>query len=191
MPQQEMQKQNSKDNERHRGDREQRSSSIEKTEKAGLAGPIGLMRRMGEDMDQFFNEFFGISPWARRVRSFGAGLLDMDTRWPQIEVHQKGNKLVVVADLPGMSKDDLSVEVRDQILCISGERHEESESKDRGYRHSERAYGSFCRTVPLPRGAKAETASASFEKGVLQIEIEAPVEASRIRRVEVREPPSH
>jgi HSP20 family protein len=65
--------------------------------------------------------------------------------------------------------DEVKVEVTDDILTISGERKEEKEEKREGYYHSERSYGSFYRQIPLPDGAKTETAKAEFTDGVLEI----------------------
>jgi HSP20 family protein len=152
------------------------------------------MRRFGEDMDRLFNEFFGssMSRWSDfPTRGFASGLTESGY-WPEIEVHQTGDKLVIKADVPGLKKEDVSVEVRDNELCISGERKSESERQEGGYYRTERSYGSFCRTIPLPEGVKAESASATFKDGVLQIEIEAPAATQgRGRRIEVREGNPH
>ena len=146
-------------------------------------GPFSMMRRFGEEMDRLFESFWGLGrrQWPDWSESFG-----QVTRWPQVEVTREGNKFVVKADIPGLEKEDVKVELRDDELCISGERREESERAEGGYYRSERSYGSFCRVVALPQGAKPETASASFENGVLRVEMEAPSEAARGRRIEVR-----
>ncbi len=133
------------------------------------AGPFSLMRRLGEQMDRMFRTAL----------------------WPQIEVSHRDNKLVVTADIPGLKREDVNVEVREKELVISGERRSESEQRRPGYYRSERSYGSFKRTIPLPEGSKLETASATFDKGVLRIEIEAPTEQVTGRRIEVREGNPH
>jgi len=141
------------------------------------------MRRLSEDMDQLFGGVFGLAPSAWQEWPSLAGT----TGWPQIEVSQEGKKLVVQADVPGLKKEDVKVEVRDGELCISGERRTESERKEGGYYRSERSYGSFCRVVPLPQGAKPDTTSANFKDGVLRVEMEAPeTEANRGRRIEIQ-----
>jgi HSP20 family protein len=153
----------------------------------GRAGPLGLMRRLTEDMDRFFGGFFGMRPWEERPFFDLRGLAD----WPELEVYRRDSKLVVRADVPGLRKEDVSVEVRDDRLCIAGERRLESEQTGREYYRAERSYGSFCRTIRLPEGAKVDTASATFQNGVLEVEIEVPEQAPRGRRIEVREQPSH
>jgi HSP20 family protein len=140
------------------------------------------MRRLSDDMDRLFEGFLGSGPsgWPEWPRT-----LSRATSWPEIEVSQKGDKLIVQADVPGLKKEDVNVEVRDNELCISGERRSESERTEGGYYQSERSYGSFCRVVPLPEGAKPDTTSATFKDGVLRVEIEAP-ETRPGRRIEVR-----
>ena len=71
-----------------------------------------------------------------------------------------------------MKLEDVNVEIRDNALCISGDRRSEHESNEGGVYRSERSYGSFSRTIPLPEGAKPETAIATFENGVLKVELE-------------------
>jgi HSP20 family protein len=145
-----------------------------------------LMRRLSDDMDRIFGGLFGTTRWVERPFDIG------DLRgWPEIEVHRRDDKLVVRADVPGLSREDVTVEIRDNELSISGERRHESEHTEGDYYRTERSYGTFSRTIPLPEGAIADTASASFQNGVLEIEIDVPAQTPRGRRIEVRERPSH
>ena len=104
---------------------------------------------------------------------------------PQVEVLQRGGNLVVRADLPGLRSDDVRVEVDNGALTISGERSYLAEDDDEGVFHSERVYGSFVRTIPLPQGVNPEDVQARFADGVLEVTVPLPKE-SRSRRVEVR-----
>lgn len=107
---------------------------------------------------------------------------------PQIETFQRGDQFVVRADLPGMKKDDVNIELTDDTLTIEGERREQREEDREGYYRSERSYGTFCRVVPLPEGAITESAKANFNNGVLEVTVQAPPrEVSRKRRVEISE----
>ena len=174
-------------------ERTSRDSGALRRETQG-GGPFSLMRRFSEDMDRMFENFFGSSPFRRGAWSEGLtwpGGSAQTSYWPEVEVHHSGDKLVVQADVPGLKKDDISVEVRDGELCISGERRSESERTEGGYYRSERSYGNFCRTIPLPQGAKPDTASATFENGVLKIEMEAAGGQPQGRRIEVREGNAH
>lgn len=99
---------------------------------------------------------------------------------------QRGNELVIRADLPGLNADDVTVEISDDTITISGERQEERADQNNGVYRYERAYGAFFREIPLPEGAIADQAKASFKDGVLEIAVPAPPEqVSRGRRLEI------
>jgi HSP20 family protein len=143
-------------------------------------GPFARMRRMQEDMDRLFSGFGASRGLSRQGRDF-------DIDWsPAIEAFQRGNEFVVRAEIPGLSRDDLTVEVGDDALTIRGERKYDHEEEREGVVHSERAYGSFYRMVPLPDGALPDTARANFKDGVLEIAIQAPShDVRRGRRIEI------
>jgi HSP20 family protein len=132
-----------------------------------------------------------MDPIQRIFNSFGLGAAgnrigDWDMWSPQIETFQRADQLVVRADLPGLSKDDVNVEVTDDAIVISGERRHEFEDERDGIYRSERSYGSFYRTIPLPEGAIADNAKADFKDGVLEITMPAPPrDARRGRRIEI------
>jgi HSP20 family protein len=101
---------------------------------------------------------------------------------------QKGDRFTIRAELPGLKKDDVQVELTEEAVTLRGERREEHEEEREGYYHSEREYGQFHRTIPLPEGVIAETAQASFRNGVLEITMQAaPAEASRGRTLEIQD----
>ena len=106
---------------------------------------------------------------------------------PQIELFQRGDQIVVRADLPGLNKDDVDVEVHEGVLTISGERREQHEDRGEGFYHSERSYGSFQRSIPLPEGVNEEQINAQFRDGVLEVTIPVPrQEQQRGRRIDIR-----
>lgn len=144
-------------------------------------GPFAMMRRMQEDMDRLFGSFLG----GRGGPAFFTEGERAD--WlPAIEAFQRGNEFVVRADVPGLSREDLSVEMGDDALTISGERRHDRQEEREGVYRSERTYGSFCRVIPLPEGAVAESAKADFKDGVLEVVIQAPSkEVRRGRRIEI------
>jgi HSP20 family protein len=145
-------------------------------------GPFSLMRRMQEDMDRLFGDVWG---GRRQWPSFFTQ--EGRAEWaPAIEAFQRGNEFVVRADVPGLSRDDLSVEIGDDALTIQGERKYDQEEEREGVFRSERGYGAFCRVVPLPEGAVSESAKANFKDGVLEIVVQAPSqEVRRGRRIEI------
>lgn len=145
--------------------------------------PFGLVRRFAEDMERMFEDFGDF-----RFPKFFTRELDQVGWMPKIEVFQLNGKLTVRADLPGLKKDDVKVEVTEKALTISGERKEEKDEKREGYYHSERTYGTFYRQIPLPEGVKVETANAKFTDGVLEITMEAPKAEPSTRRLEIKGP---
>jgi HSP20 family protein len=147
-----------------------------------------MMRRISEDMDQLFESFgFGRSGFPT---AFGpadlAGLEGTASLWtPHIEVYEREGKLVINADLPGVKKEDVHAEITPDAVTIRGQRKQEKTSSEGGLYRSERSYGAFYRTVPLPEGVDAESASASFRDGVLQIEMDAPQRPARGRTLQI------
>jgi HSP20 family protein len=157
------------------------------------SGPFAFMRRFGEEMDRLFEDFgFGrgwLAPsFGRDFFPAGFGESGRPVWSPQVEVFERGGQLVVRADLPGMSKDDVKVEVADDAITVSGERRSEHEEQGEGFYRSERSYGSFYRQIPLPEGVSADDAHATFRDGVLEITMQAPRrETRRSRRLEIKE----
>jgi len=106
-------------------------------------------------------------------------------RWvPAMDLVESGDDLVLRADLPGLERDDVTIEVKDNVLTISGERKAEHEEKSEGYYRVERSFGSFSRALTLPKGVDADKITAQFEKGVLEVRIPKPEEA-KAHRVEI------
>ncbi len=98
-------------------------------------------------------------------------------RWmPATDVVEAEDHYVLRADLPGLSEEDVTIEVEDRILTVSGERKSENETTQSGYHRVERAFGSFSRSVTLPEGVDTDAIAASFDKGVLEIRIPKPAQ---------------
>jgi HSP20 family protein len=160
-----------------------------------IGSPFAFMRRFAEDMDHLFEEFGLESGWhipsfvtrSREMLRRGSGLVPAE--WsPKIDVLQREGQFVVRVDLPGMSKDDVKVEVTDGVVTIHGERKQEKKEERKGYCYSECSYGSFYRAIPLPDGAEASKATAEFRKGVLEVTVPAAMPpVSKAKRLEVRE----
>jgi HSP20 family protein len=155
------------------------------------------MQRMTEDMDCLFEQFgfprMGItssfSPALDRdvQRSSSTGGANAALWSPQVEVRKRDDKLVIRADLPGVKKEDLHVDVEDDVLVLSGERRDEHEESRDGYYRSERSYGEFYRAIPLPEGVSTEQVDATFKDGVLEVAIPAPKQEDRApKRIPIR-----
>ena len=154
-------------------------------DRAALSDPFTLMQRMSADMDRLFEQFgFG---GGLAAPSLGTNALAQGTWSPQIETFRRGDQLVIRADVPGVRKEDLHVEVDDGVLTLSGERRSESEENRDGYYRSERSYGQFQRSIALPEGISADQCQASFNDGVLEVTLPAPKEQERTaKRIEIR-----
>ena len=95
---------------------------------------------------------------------------------------------MIRADLPGLCKEDVKVEVSDDMITIEGERKQEKKEEREGCYYSECSYGSFYRVIPLPEGADASKATAEFHNGVLEVAVPAPsLPEPKARRLEVKE----
>jgi HSP20 family protein len=146
--------------------------------------PFSVMNRFADEMERIFGGFgFGHGPLTPRGWGMG-GQFDWS---PQIEVHERDGQFIVRADLPGLSTDDVKVDINDDALTIRGERKQEHEENREGFYRSERSYGSFFRSIPLPEGVNAEEAKASFRDGVLEITMPAPQRTERRgRQIEIK-----
>lgn len=132
--------------------------------------PFNMLRQMTSELDRMLDE-----PWTLfRWPSADAASPDAPIWAPKVDVVMKDNTLFTRVDLPGMKKEDVRVEVEDGYLTLSGERKKETrETKDNVYRE-EREYGSFCRSVPLPKGVKIDDVKATFNNGVLEVTMPVP-----------------
>lgn len=106
-------------------------------------------------------------------------------RWsPAMDLVEGDDHFVLRADLPGLSEGDVDIEVRDNVLRVSGERKAEHERAERGWHRVERSFGRFSRTLSLPEGIDPDAISASFDRGVLEIRVPKP-EERKPRRVQI------
>ena len=96
---------------------------------------------------------------------------------PAVNVYDKNGHLMVEAELPGVKKEDISVQVENGVLTLKGERKEEKEIKEKDYYRCERAYGSFSRSFSLPPGADDKHIEASYKDGVLILKVPKTEEA--------------
>ena len=101
-----------------------------------------------------------------------------------MDLVETGEHFVLKADLPGITENDVNIEVENNILTVSGERKTEHEEKHEGYYRLERATGAFARSLTLPEGIDAEAVSATFDNGVLEMRIPKPIQAQP-RKVQI------
>jgi HSP20 family protein len=132
------------------------------------ANPFTFMRRISDEMERVFAS--SLPGW---------GMTESAAWSPNIEVTEREGQLRVYADLPGLNKEDVKVEVTPEGLVIQGERKREHEEHEQGRYRSERSYGAFYRRIPLPESANVDQARAEFHNGILEISIPVPEEKQK------------
>ena len=145
--------------------------------------PFSLMRQGLDEMERWWGRMSpstGGRGWMSQVaQQFGDWM-------PAIEAFQRGDEFVIRAEVPGMTRQDLTVEAGDDSLTIRGERKHEREEDREGVFWSERNYGSFTRTIPLPPGTISDSAKATFTNGILEVVMKAPsAETRRGRKIDI------
>ena len=115
---------------------------------------------------------------------FDAGNAETQRFAPAMDLVEADDHFVLRADLPGLSEEDVSIEVQDNALTISGERKSEHEQRQRGWYRVERSFGRFSRSLTLPEGVDPEQIAASFDRGVLEVRIPKP-EERKPRRISI------
>ena len=144
--------------------------------------PFEELRRMQERMYRIFGE---IEPSFMERKMLPATGGELATVEPFVDVIDKGDKVVVAADVPGVEKEDLSVNISGDRLEISAERKKEAEEKKEGYVRRERTYTSYYRSIPLPTEVDGDKADATFENGVLEISM-PKVKAIEKKKIEIK-----
>ncbi len=131
--------------------------------------PFRDVSTLQDRINRIFNESFG------RTRDFDdeVGLYD----WrPPVDIYETGDGIVLKVELPGINKDDVSVEVKDNVLTLKGERLLDPAIKDEHYYRKERSFGKFNRSFSLQEQIKPDLIKATFKDGVLTVEIPRPEE---------------
>ena len=143
--------------------------------------PFGLLEEMQEEMARLWGEAWprATGPLALPFRRSWLGRVSWT---PRIDVFEKGGKLVIQAELPGVDKKDIEVTIVDGDLVIQGERRAEKEVREEDYVRIERTHGSFYRRIPLPFDVDVDKIEARFADGVLEIQIPQPAEEPRTAR---------
>jgi len=133
--------------------------------------PIRELDSLQGDMNRLFDRFFD-----NRTAN------GTSRRWiPAMDLVETEEHLVLRGDLPGLTEDDIDIEIKDNVLTVSGDRKAESEEKGEGYHRVERAFGNFSRSLSLPQGIDPDRVEAGFDKGVLEVRIPKPAEAKPTR----------
>jgi HSP20 family protein len=136
--------------------------------------PIRELSSLQTEMNRLFNAAFDTPGGGGGAR-----------RWtPAMDLVETDEHFVLRADLPGVAESDVKIELDDNVLTVSGERKAEHEEKREGFYRVERSFGSFSRTLTLPKGVDPEGVSAAFSQGVLEVRIPKP-EQRKPRRIAI------
>ena len=134
--------------------------------------PFEGLARWIDDLDTWFDNDFFTKPF--------------EMKWtPAVDIEEKDGKYMVKADLPGLNKGDIHLELHDGYLTLKGERKSEHEEKKEDYRRIERTYGSFQRTFSVPEGVTEKDIKAKYHDGVLELTIQAP-KAEKPKAIDVK-----
>ncbi len=140
--------------------------------------PVRELNTLQSEVNRLFNTFFD----APAPTNAGAAAA---RRWvPAMDLIETPDAFVLHADLPGLSEDDVNIELDDNVLTISGERKADHETRKEGYYRVERSWGHFARSLTLPEGVDPESVQASFDRGVLEVRIPKP-EQRKPRKVSI------
>ncbi|NIM04902.1 MAG: Hsp20 family protein [Armatimonadetes bacterium] len=141
--------------------------------------PLSGLSRLHEEMDRLFEG---------TMRPFwpGRGEVELEGyRLPTIDLEETDEEIVLKAELPGVDKKDLNVEVLPESVSLKAETSEEKEVKEKAYHRRERSYRSFQRVIPLPQEVKSAKAKASFKDGLLEVHLPKAEAAKAAKAVKV------
>ena len=138
---------------------------------------LPTLARMEREMNRLFSDFFGEGPRFLWPRWSSGGLEGYQA--PVVDVYEEKDDIVVKAELPGLTKDDIEVNVTDHQLTLKGEKKKKEETKEDDYYRCERSFGSFSRVLELPAEIQTDKAKASFKDGLLEIRVPKTEEAKK------------
>jgi len=132
-----------------------------------------------DEINRVFDSFWSRTPALREDWDFP------ERAWsPNVDIEETDKEIIVTAELPGMSKEGIKVDIQDNTLTISGEKKQEKEAKERNYYRLERRYGSFQRSFMIPAEIDRDKVKASYRNGVLKVVL-PKTEESQTRRIAV------
>lgn len=140
--------------------------------------PFSDLEKIQDEMNKLFN--FSLARWPQREVSL------LEKAWfPAIDLYDLKDNILVKADLPGMTKDDIDISIQDNLLVIKGEKKQKKEVKEGNLIKTERFYGTFNRTVSLPAEIDLDKVSATYKEGVLELNLPKK-EESKPKQISVK-----
>jgi HSP20 family protein len=141
--------------------------------------PLSEMTRWQREMERMFDDFFGRRWEPFRVARWLPSGVGVSPPSVELDVYEEKEEIVAKAEVPGLEKEDIEVSIADSTLTIKGEKKKEEEVKEEDYYRLELSYGSFVRSVELPREVQTDKVKATFKNGVLEIRMPKSEEAKK------------
>ena len=144
--------------------------------------------QLHDEIDRVFNEaFHSFGMPSLRSKLFSENdLYNVDFFKPNTNISTDEDNYLISVEIPGMDEKDLNIELKDNVLIIKGNKHEEKQEKETNYYRSERYYGTFQRVLSIPSDAKTEAIAANMKNGVLSISIpKEKVDQSKIKQITI------
>ena len=132
-----------------------------------------------QEMNSIFNRFSEniLSPFRE----------DAWSTFPKVNIKESKNKVEVSAELPGLDKKDIEINIKDNVLTLRGEKRLENETKEENYYRMERSYGAFNRTISLPSEVQTDKTDAKFKNGILTISVpKKPESEQKLKKIEIK-----
>lgn len=147
------------------------ATELVRVEPSRVLSPFEEMERLAED---FFRRPFSLlgPSWMPRLR-----MPAMEEVSPSVDMFEEGDEIVVKAEIPGINKEDLSVNITDSTVVISGQKKKEEKMEEKNYYRLERSFGSFSRSLHMPAEVQTDKAKAKFKDGILEIRVPKTEEA--------------
>jgi HSP20 family protein len=140
--------------------------------------PMGHLQSFQDEMNRMFNQFF-------RSGTGEEGSWEQRTWAPPVDIYETDDALVFQADLPGVAKDEVSIEVQNNTLILRGERQHDAAVREDHYHRVERAYGPFQRSFVLPTMVDQEKVQATYHEGILELRL-PKLESAKPRRIAIQ-----
>ena len=145
------------------------------------AHPVSAFGEMENYYDKFFRHPFSL---ISRPAWPGFDFPKLEEVSPSVDIFEEKGDMVIKAEIPGMKKEDVNVSIMENIVTISGEKHQEEKVEKKDYHRVERRYGSFCRRFQVPANVSSDEVKASFKDGVLEVRI-PKAEAEKQKNIKI------
>ncbi|GBE56633.1 MAG TPA: Hsp20/alpha crystallin family protein [Euryarchaeota archaeon] len=135
--------------------------------------PLREIERLDRRMNRLIQDIWGSESETPQLTGASTSLPAAATGWrmPAVDIQEKDKKIVVTAEIPGATKDDIQINISENRLEIKAETREEKSEEKEGYVYKERRHGSFYRSLELPTNVKADKAKASYKDGLLKLDL--------------------